>query len=602
MPITAIRFDLIDPLPQSPSKPNAVLSFLKIRVRENGTDLTSATVRPSYGTPQQFQLTVGTAGTNIDIDVTIVAPGSLDPSNNALPAVQYLSFSQALVVVDTQLQKKGQKKPSVVQKLVPRQAVSPPDFFPNTNPRVLLEGVSAGTSGVHRIRLDLVFLAADPELADTANAAVDPSRPAAQSEAQTQITFCNQLQVADSCKFRHFIYTRGDPHLWGVLVPASGVKRAAAPCLVFYGPTGKPYTNTRDVEFRSFQRFFGEPASGGPFFQVRFPNGTIVPNRIPAAAFTQQVTGSGKDFVFIFPFGHPAFFDAVDPRMPALVRSLLIALWAGGDIGTTSQSSLKPGPLALSGFSFGGEQMLKLFEQIPDKVSELYVFDPAKGVAAHTNALSKWAAGRQKGGAPRQLRLIAGAFYSQMRQLSDQLQGAGLDVQILPNDPLFWQMPATAGTGLFAFALSAPPGPTGPPALLQFSRVGDTNPTTALTQKTNIRVVSEALDNGKQVNVTLARDAPGGARKTLINICHAEAAWVCEFAAQLKVSMPLPVKNDADFNAVMSALTARLDVTVASVKHQWAVCGGSGPPSAADHGAQFTGHLSACLSGSQALG
>lgn len=112
--------------------------------------------------------------------------------------------------------------------------------------------------------------------------------------------------------------------------------------------------------------------------------------------------------------------------------------------------------------------MLKLFEQIPEQMSELYVFDPAKGVSGHAKALSSWATGKQKGGAPRQLRLIAGAFYFQMRQLFDQLQKAKLDVQIFPNDPLFWQMPTTAGTGLFAFALSPPPVPTGPPALLQF--------------------------------------------------------------------------------------------------------------------------------------
>jgi len=87
----------------------------------------------------------------------------------------------------------------------------------------------------------------------------------------------------------------------------------------------------------------------------------------------------------------------------------------------------------------------------------------------------------------------------------------------------------------------------------------------------------------------------------LVNFCYAEPAWVCEFAQQLQVAMPLPVRNNSDFNAVMTALTTRLRVSVASVKHQWAACGGSGPPAATDHGAQFTGHLLSCLNGSEAL-
>jgi hypothetical protein len=520
-----------------------------------------------------------------------------------------LKFTQALTVVDVAT-KKGTRA-GVVQKLVPRKGPSgSPDFFPNANPRVILSSVSAGQGGVHSVVLDLTFIDVT-----TRRARIDPNNQFASQQIAggAALVEKNDLLALGNgigCKLRLYEYTRNRPRVWGVMAPTS-LTVPDVPCLLQFLPAGNAYQDNNDVILVSLSRLIDDQPPRLRFFVNHDAAGNPVqPIRFPGAAFARQFVQSGAKAVVAIPIPHGGDFgEVLNKGVPKVMGSLLRALWADGAIASTSQTAVRLKGVGISGFSFGADKAIALFNLISEQVRELFLFDPGQGVAQHQTAFLKWFAGNSQ----RKLLLVAGAFQTQLTALASALQKvrAG-DTKLLPTDPKSWEVPLSftpATPGLFAQAASpiekgAPPGRAAR-VVETFSAVGDPNPN-ALTRASGIRVKSETLSGG-QVDTVLQRDAPlgQGATRRLINVAHVEAAWIIRWRLQVQdpelAALKLPVTNDQEFLAVAEVIRRKADLSALGLKHQWAVCGGEGPPDSLDRGPTFDGFFKLCLQASALL-
>jgi hypothetical protein len=343
---------------------------------------------------------------------------------------------------------------------------------------------------------------------------------------------------------------------------------------------------------------FPPGAAFTPFFSVRTGVQTAVGFvnlhtwwPFPSCGWERQLSEANKPVVLVHPVPHDtAFDDAVGLHSLALLDAVIRTLWSDSHVGQSLASGVTLGKTAVGGFSFGGDELFVMFNQVvpppkdnpkakavknSDKIDELYLFD-VNGFDAHTADVTAWF---KTGG--KKLRMVGGMLHTSMLALAKTLGSP--DATVKPDKADFWQT-----NDLYQDAVN----------LDEFS------PSTAATPNafsSKVRMFESTRTRGNTAVVLEGRDAKGksvGTGEILLCSTREAAGMIEVIPLTPKKSVPkgcpisiIPVKTADD-------LTNNLNVarfTVKWVRHQWAVCGGDDSTNRRDRGTGFKGYLQQCL-------
>jgi hypothetical protein len=324
-------------------------------------------------------------------------------------------------------------------RLVPNQADNHWQGF--LNPRLSAQWVGAGVGQRLEMNCDLTFL----DVTDYFQALThDPAFPHKGQDGFDGFDLYNKMQPINpidsktgfrlppdppqhyATRLRLLEFTGGQAVTWAVVIPkAVTASSKLIHSLLFYRPNmADKYTNTDDLRIRDMLRYMGDQTPENTPFFTRDPSvsGGSSWDPYPECSWERQIDQCGKCFLFVHPFPHGGIYgEASGTNFPKLLASLCKILWADQNISTS----------VLSAFSRGGEALYSALKKNPNKIDELYLFDP---LSTDTNQ-SRIVSWFQKGG--KKLRMFGGVYaYPTMLGLAAQLKSA--DVSIRPSSRSDW--------------------------------------------------------------------------------------------------------------------------------------------------------------------
>jgi pimeloyl-ACP methyl ester carboxylesterase len=252
----------------------------------------------------------------------------------------------------------------------------------------------------------------------------------------------------------------------------------------------------------------------------------------------------------------------IDSRFPELLASICRSLWADGTIATSVCDSLRIGRIAVAGFSSGGDDAFAAMNTRPDKIDELYLFDPT-GINANQSAIEAWF---HRGG--KKLRMFGGGYrHHVMLDIARNLASSDATVKPVTRD-------AWDGSG-----------PVYPAAVRCAAATGQ-----VLSSLTDPALSKLSVDTGLFLD---GKDGIGGlnlvGRLRSGTIFRATIAdCIAEEAAQQAFGLvAYPMSSLSDFQSHVSVIS----INTHNLRHQWPVIGGDDINFDTNRGSTFHGYL-----------
>jgi hypothetical protein len=402
-------------------------------------------------------------------------------------------------------------------------------------------------------------------------------------------------------------FTGGAPVSWAVLIPPAvkpDSNRIGA--VLFFRPGDASYTNTDDLSIGSLTgsktggpsgliRYLMDPPEATPFF----PQASGW-QPYPPCGWERQVSQAGKCALFVHPFpSGSSYGNLISAKFPDMLASVVKALWSDDTIGGSVCSDLRLARIAVSGFSAGGTATYGCLTAMPDKIDELYLFDPVN-TGSYSNAIGAWF---RRGG--KKLRMFGGGYqHSTMVAIAQQL--ASSDASVSPAAVNGWD----GMMSLYPVAVQMAKNPT-------FNNVSDARlPDTSLG---SLSLLTHMFVDGKDGNGGLKMQGKlpsGGLVPGVIKSCIAQEAASAIFCMVSKQrigqlcspdtpSAKLPyritsgdddftIASKADFDNNLTSITA----LAATIRHQWPVVGGKDLAGDTNRGKNFVGFLGSAIASS----
>ena len=396
-----------------------------------------------------------------------------------------------------------------------------------------------------------------------------------------------RLTTTHGTRIRLLELTSGSPVCWPVFVPPKVASTTTdAGVLMFLRPNhgGPAYTNTDDVNpamLHSAGRYLedqgGSTATGlGPF---GLGSSGDFPEYGHGCGFERQLVDAGKQVILVWPMNQAGNFgDAISARMPALLKSVVTALWSSQVIGAGS-SKVAVSRVGVGGYSLGGRAALDCFEHNRDQIDELFLFDPGSftpslAFAAPFDAWLKAKPGRK-------LRMMGGG-YQHTRLLVFAAALKSPDATCWPPTADAWFTDPSYQRGL---------SDAGTP--LRFTAVGSPAPPNSPSDTTGIFFVPPYTPGAGAKLVLRGLPAPGAAADRTVACSMEEAASIA--AVHVIFNANFAKKVDAKtFGTVVTQITedpdpAREKPRIFATRHEWTVFGGM------DFGAGYRGFLQHAL-------
>jgi len=555
----------------------------------------NTTVELTTGGPPAPELKGSKLGNHI-FDIPALSVGNSFGLKIKIPAPPVLVAAGIPTLLDIKQTLEVVRTPQGVVSLVPHRTSPGNRFTGGFHP--LLDGQlkNSGTGHIFVVTFDNRFLDVT-ELARKANPdylkPYDTATPAVPGAASHY-----------GAKLFLMEYTGGKPTLWAVIVPDAVPQTAkVVHALQFYRPIGDQPQQYTFIDVppllkpRPLNRYLLDPPPPPPpvvtgrFFVVQIAGAKKL-TKVQFCGFERQVAEAKKPLIFVTPVPHASDYgDSSNAKWPALMTSLMNALWAGDAVGKSVAQGLTIGRKAIGGFSHGANVAFSAMTNHPEAVDEAYLFDPPKFEAAHSTLLTGWI---KRGG--KRLRLIGGGMTHDA--LIGFAAGKGPDVTVNPISADYWIKNALylAAVNMTRFDPSTATAATAK-SISSFTGLFIIGPASkglgvAMQGRSPANaVVVPARDVPAMGHEELAADAASYIDCFFDPVC--KAALDKEFA---KLKPPettpvIPITNSAQFDAIVRGLSRR----IRAMRHQWVVVGGEDSAGNTDRLATFKGFLQLCI-------
>jgi hypothetical protein len=455
------------------------------------------------------------------------------------------------------------------------------------DPRLSGQFVAARTGRRFEINVDLTFL----DITDYYQARthqLDDYNNMPQTNPPLQSGAASTLRPPDpaphyGARLRILEFTGGKPVSWAVLIPpAVQANSSQIGAVLFFRPAlPANYTNTDDLEITEMIRYLGDPTpEDTPFFAQPKPKKPGDKSWIPypQCGWEKQVSGANKCALFVHPFPHSADFgNIIASKFPEMLASLCKILWADGTIAASVCADLRLARIAVSGFSYGGSAMYTCLQARPEKIDEMYLFDP-NGTGSNKGAIEAWF---RRGG--KKLSMFGGGFqHGTMLAIAQELGSS--DAVVKPS----WRGGWGAIGSLYPIAVRTPIG--------LFNAPTDTT-LGPLSTITNMFVDGTDGNGGLKMEAHLPSGTVG---PQVVPDCVAEEAAAVALSlvngitlgAKIKVQWTSTVTSAAQFNQNLNAISTLSQL----IRHQWPVVGGDDGTGDTNRGRNFLGYLNQALS------
>jgi hypothetical protein len=527
-----------------------------------------------------------TVGTNLELRVLIPEPAG---SGLGKPLLDLKQVLQVIALAGG------------ANSLTPKGTAACPDTF---NPRLTGQLVAASSGRRFEINVDLTFLdvtdyyqARTHRLDEYTN--MPQTNPPRQSGVATGLVPNTDPLPHYGTKLRILEFTGGKPVTWAVLIPPA-VKPDSnrIGTVLFFRPAMTTYTNTDDLDIGkndshdcdppagALLRYLGDPLpEATPFFSQPKGGSCKSWKTFPCCGWEKQISNANKCALFVHPFPHGIDYGTIVlSKFPEILASLCKILWADGTIGASVCADLRLARIAVSGFSAGGDATFACLKSRPEKIDELYLFDP-NGTGSNQTAIEAWF---RRGG--KKLRMFGGGFQqASMMTIAKDL--ASSDASVLPQSGTAW------GDAIYHVAVHCA---ASDPKVTMFNAPTDTN-LGVLSTLTNMFVASAEWSGALNMEGHLPS---GTVVKGVISDCIPEEAGVAALSLVndsrntgkklYDVKLIFPIATAADFNQNLQAIS----VLKKNIRHQWPVVGGSENSIDTNRGLTFAGYLYLAINGS----